>query len=109
MANLIEWIESTAEGEPIQAVVIGKTRWYDYGKENIPTWDKQPRGKVISWEKAKEFLDYQFNSGFGAPGCNAIYAWTKSKVIFVSQYDGSTSIEWVPRDPIECNPEMPGG
>ena len=110
MANLVEWVEAAADGEPIEAVVIGDMGWSDnYGSEDVPTWDSQTRNKVLSWVVAREWLNYDFDSGFGAPGCNAIYAWTPTKVIFVSQYDGATSIESIPRHPIDCKPSMPGG
>lgn len=107
--NLVKWIEEEAMGEPIEAVVIGKMGWGDYGSEDVPRYAEQPRGKVLMWEEARPFLDYNFNAGYGAPSCNAIYAWTASRVIFVRQYDGSTGIESVPRNPVDCAPSMPGG
>ena len=108
MSSLVEWIEE-ATSEPVLAVVIGEMGWGDYGSENVPNYNKQPRGRILSWEEAKPWLSYEFNSGYGAPGCNSIYAWTENWVLFVSQYDGATQLERIPRNPTNCMPEMPGG
>lgn len=56
--------------------MIGEIGWENHGSENVHDYDKQPKGKVIPWEEAKEWLDYNFDDGFGAPNCNAIYVWT---------------------------------
>jgi hypothetical protein len=109
MANLIKWITDEANGESIEAVVIGEMGWEDYVSDRVPNYDQQPRGQVIDWETAKQYLDYDFYDGYGAPECNAIYVWTATKVMFIDQYDGSTSIHSVPRMPSPCLPKMPGG
>ena len=109
MSNLIKWILRETNESDIVAVVIGEMGWGDYGNENIPNYDKQPRGKVIEWEEAKQWLNYDFDSGYGSPNCNAIYVWTTDKILFIVQYDGSTSMHSIQRNPIDCMPQMPGG
>src|ERR1700720_5053480 len=109
MANLVQWIEEAAGDEPIEAVVIGEMGWGDYGSDDVPRYAEQPRGKILTWPDAKPFLDYEFQEGFGAPGCNAICAWTASKVIGVAMYDGSTWPYSMPRDPVDHMPTMQGG
>ena len=109
MANLVQWLEQSAAGEPIEAVVIGEMGWGDYGSEAVPSYDQQRRGEVLSWDEALPMLDYEFDDGFGAPGCNAITAWTASKVIFIDQYDGATGPVVIPRHPTAHMPKMPGG
>ena len=109
MANLVKWIENAADGEEIIGVVIGDFGWGGFLEERCPKLiPKEKRGVVLPWDEAKELLDYEFDDGYGAPGCHAIYAWTKNKVIFVGTYDGSTWIESVPRNPVDCNPHMIG-
>lgn len=109
MNTFAQNIEEAAGGEPIEGIVIGEMGWHDFGTEVVPKYAQQPRGKLMDWQTAKPFLDYEHNTGYGAPKCNAIYAWTATKVIFVSQYDGSTSVDSIPRHPIDVMPEMPGG
>lgn len=110
MANLKNWILLEADGQPIIAVTIGRMGWDDdYNSENVPNYDNMPKNKVLPWEEAERWLDYEFHSGYGAPGCQAIYAWTQDRVIFVSQYDGATSIRSIPRSPCDEEPIMPGG
>lgn len=107
--SLEQWILNAAEGQNVEAVVIGEMGWGDYNSENVPNYDKCPKGVVLKWEDALPFLKYKFYHGYGSPGCQAIYAWTKSWVIFIAQYDGATSPHRVPRNPIDIMPTMPGG
>ena len=107
--TLKNWIEETADGEKIISAVIGEMGGGDYGAKDIDGYYRSPKNKVLSWEDAIPHLEYEFDSGYGEPGCQAIYVWTETKVMFVSQYDGSTAIEWVPRNPIDTKPSMPGG
>lgn len=109
MANLLTWIAAAAEGEAIESVVIGEMGWGDYGNAGVPQYAEQRREELLTWDQAKPMLDYDFDDSYGAPGCNAIYVWTTNRVLFISQYDGSTNIEWVPRNPLACKPSMPGG
>ena len=102
MANLINWITEAAGGETVEAIVVGKKGWTN--NDPVPIF-----GKVVSWEIAKPLLDYEFNDGYGSPQCHAITVWTETKVIFVDQYDGATNIRWIPRNPIDHDPIMPGG
>lgn len=109
MARLIDWIEKMAEGEPVEAVVIGEMGWGDYGSDRVPNYAACPKNVVLSWDAAKPWLEYEFSDGYGAPGCQAITAWTKSRVIGIAQYDGSTHPFSMPRDPVDHTPSMPGG
>lgn len=110
MANLVKWITSEVNESDIEAVVIGEMGWGDYGDD--PEHDrvaKEHQGKILNWNEAKEFLNYEFDDGFGAPECNAVYVWTNNKILLISQYDGATNLYSIPRNPIECEPHMPGG
>ena len=108
-ARLVDWIKEAGNGQDVEAVVIGEMGWGDYGSDRIPDYAACPKGKVMTWAEAAPFIGYEFDDGHGAPGCQAIYAWTKDRVIFISQYDGATSVEWVPRNPVDIMPSMPGG
>lgn len=107
--TLRSWIEEMAGGEPVEAVVIGEMGWGDFHSEIVPGYAEQPRGRVLSWEEALPWISYEFHDGYGAPQCNAIWAWTASWTISVSQYDGSTSPFRIPRNPVPGMPGMPGG
>jgi hypothetical protein len=109
MPTLKNWIEGEANGEPIVAIVIVEMGWVGYNEPKEGPLPEKLRGTVLSWEEAVPFLQYEFSADYGAPGCQAITVWTASKVIFISQYDGSTSIHSVPRNPVAHMPIMPGG
>lgn len=108
-ACLKDWLMEAANGEAIEAVVLGEMGWGDYGSAAVPNYALQPKGQVLTWEQALPWISYEFNDGYGSPGCNAVNAWTKSRVIWVTQYDGSTSTSWAYRNPTALMPEMPGG
>jgi hypothetical protein len=95
-------------GEPIIGIVIGDMGLGDgYKKEGKPKWS-HVENKLISWEIAAPLLDYEYDSGYGTPDCQAIVAWTQNWILFVTQYDGSTEVCSIPRNPIDCKPDMPG-
>jgi hypothetical protein len=96
--TLYAWLKAAAQGEPIEAVVIG-TAGYD---SNV---SKEFRNRLLTWKEAKKLLTYGFYSGFGSAGCDAVYAWTPTKILFVHQYDGATTLKAVPRHPGVCEPD----
>ncbi|KKM99808.1 hypothetical protein LCGC14_1144250 [marine sediment metagenome] len=102
-----EDIEEAVGKESIQAIVIGKLG--DHWEE--PSYDSRniPRSKcvlVLNWEEARPLLNYEYDDGFGGADCHAIYVWTRTRVFFVSEYDGATGIASVPRNPIDVQPKM---
>lgn len=101
--NFAQQIDEALDGEPVEGVVIGKFGW---GHEDRAV---AVEGKVISWGEARPLLDYIYDDGFGGADCHAIWLWTPTRVMFVSEYDGSTTLTWVPRNPIDGKPGMPGG
>ncbi len=105
MARLTEWIEEMADGETIEAVVIGPPSWGQDARDQPP----YTQNVVLDWEQARPLLEREFDDGFGSPKCPAVAAWTRSWVIAVSTYDGSTGPFRLPRHPVDHVPEMPGG
>ena len=107
--NFVEWIEEEAAGEKIEAVVISGNRYDEDGRPVSNDNTSIIEDVLLTWEEVRDDLDYKFNPNQYNIQCHAIYAWTASKVIFISQYDGSTEIYSIPRNPVDCKPEMPGG
>ena len=100
-----------AAGEPIESVVIGDFGWGGYGADERDEFVEGDlwRGRVLPWDDARPLLDYAYHTGFGAPDCHAITAWSEHWVLWVTQYDGSTRVNRAPRNPVDHDPEMPGG
>lgn len=113
MSNLKEWILKAANGEPIEAIVIGKPTQAILASPPVDvTWacqDESNFNRVLTWQEAEPLVDYPFDSSYGLPRCHAVTAWTRDRIIFVSQYNGATSIEYAPRHPVNHMPSMPGG
>lgn len=106
MSNFKADILYAAEGKPITAIVISDyPRCWEY---TDPFWTKYsrqdpvPKGfykRVLTWEEVEQYLDYEYNSSFGARDCHDIRFWTEDKVFYVHEYDGSTDIHDQPRNP----------
>lgn len=103
-----EDIEKVAE-EPILFAVIGEMCWGQHNLDLIPRYNEQPKGKLLAWSEAKKWLSYTAYDGYVAPTRNPVYCWTENYILFISKYDGKTSIEKIPRNPVDWMPEMPGG
>ena len=95
-------------GEKPLVVVIGEFGWgIMEDEQNNPVGDM--KNKAMPWDVMRQFLEYEYDSGYGGPECHAISVYTENYVIFVSQYDGATGLYSIPRNPINHSPIMPGG
>jgi hypothetical protein len=105
-----------ADGEAIEAIVIGRFGWgsihesdeeaYGFARSARVPVPQTLKGQVLTWDEAEPYLRYSYDGGFGAPEVHAITAWTKSKVITVHEYDGATSLQFVARNPMAHEPGM---
>lgn len=98
------------ENETVEAIVFGPWGWYGYCEPEPPPVPPDKRGQILTLEEAKPFMqDWSFYGGYGAPECYAVYIWTDQRIIWVTQYDGSTGLNSAPRNPQAVMPDMPGG
>lgn len=105
MGNLRTWLEEAERtfGEPILAMVVGKHDGAGWG--DPPAADENI---ILSREAGLAKVDQDYDSGYGGPDCFPLYAWTTSRVFFVTEYDGATGLAWAPRSPMELAPEFSG-
>ncbi len=94
-------IEEAADGKSILAVVIGDPEYMGSNYKKVPP---EVFGQVLDWHTARALLDYSYRAGLGCFGCHPVVAWTESHVLVVDEYDGSVSVEAVPRNPVPCTP-----
>lgn len=120
--NALEQLKAFLDkGEKVESIVFGAWGWGsapDEGKEWDPGYGEpeptpvpfEQRGKILSWKRARPYLKlFSFNGGFGAPSTYAVRIWTNRRVIWVTQYDGSTGLDSALRNPEAHFPSMPGG
>lgn len=62
--------------------------------------------KVTTWAIAAPLIDFEYDNGYGGADTFPVTAWTANRVIYVSEYDGSTGVTWVPRHPIDHEPSF---
>lgn len=94
MANFKQDILDALKGEEVEAIVI-----YNHPEHRFDD-DKNPlNNKVLKWGDVEKELDYKYHSGYGGQECHDIFIWTETRIITVHEYDGSTCLISVPRNP----------
>ena len=90
------------EGEQIECVVFLQTL------ANIRRDKSEKRDNAdlirtlrqpIPWEVAQSWLDYSYDPGFGCMDCHDIVIYTPTRIFCIHEYDGSTSLQYVMRNP----------
>lgn len=102
--TLRDEILEVARGEPIIGICIKP--YQRHARWDSSSGDDQP---VRQWEDVAPWLGYTYDHGYGGVSCHSFIAWTESRVIFVSQYDGSSWVDSMPRNPTPTQVYMPGG
>lgn len=92
-------ILAEAEGPIIGIKVPLMGSSFSYSEDTRDGPLKQYDGQVISWEIAAPLLDYSYCAGYGSMDCHNIIAWTETQVIYIHEYDGSTCVCSLPRNP----------
>lgn len=95
-----------ARGEKIEAAIIGSE--CDYGGPYVPRLRPRFLNVVLTPRRAKELLSYKGGCLNGAVSCHPVYIYTTTRVLFVTQYDGHTTFNSVPRNPMNVKVVMPG-
>lgn len=98
------------EDEVIEGISFGDWGWGGYHEPDPPPVPKDKRGITLSEKEARPFMKgWKLYCGYGAPLAYAMYVWTNKRVMWITQYDGSTNIDSMPRHPSNCEVDMPGG
>jgi len=90
-----------AEGEPIEAVVFG-----DDGDYLFIVSNSLECGKLYTWEEVEGMLNHEYDCDFGEHTLPPMNIWTKSFLIYTSEYDGSNLIQWMYRNPTAYTPSF---
>lgn len=105
-----ELLECLEEGEVVEAIVFGEWGWGGYREPKDIPIQKDMQGIVLTPEQARPLMKgWTFYCGYGAPQSYAANIWTNKRVFWVTEYDGSTTLDSAPRNPTAYIPEMPGG
>ncbi len=99
-------INAVVDVKDIEAVLILSPLDIIYNFETH-TSSPDPRDKNViigvplTWEQAAPMLDYEYSAGYGSMDCHNIEIFTKDLVYYINEYDGSTSIYYVNRHPVD--------
>lgn len=107
MANLKTELEDGLNaGERIEAIVIGEHDRDPNRYNDEPARYADMLNRVLTWEEAAPILDEEYDDGYGSADCFPFYAWTNTHIYFVREYDGSTQIGAIPRNPQDIEPDF---
>lgn len=108
LAELIQYIE---KDEVVESVIFGDWGWSGFSEPEPNPVPLDKRKKVLSFDEAKKYLKkFEFNGGYGHPSTYAVRIFTNKRIIWVTQYDGSTGLDSTIRNPEDgYDPSMPGG
>lgn len=100
----LQRLRAKAEGEPIEAVVLGAPVTY-VGMPKPEKW-QWPQGDILSFDDAKGYIE---KAGEGKTenlydGWICLIAWTASSVLFIDSYDGDYWVSKMPRNPVSLTP-----
>jgi len=107
--------ESLDDGEEVECVVFGPWGWNSVNdmESEAPEPQVPPSimGRRLILSEAEPFLKaFSFSGGYGSPDTYATWIYTNKKIMWVTQYDGSTNLNMLPRNPVQGQvPYMPGG
>jgi len=90
-ANWYKELKDIHNKKIIIAIAVQKNDWDSFRDEGTELF--------TDFRDAKEMLDYDFDDGYGGTNGPHFTAWTKDRVYFPVEYDGSENIASVPRNP----------
>ena len=99
MANFKQDILEAVGEEKIEAIEILEGIGHFYGEQNPRDVALLSYHGAHSPEVILPLLDYEYDDGFGGMDCHDILVWTATKVFYVREYDGSTGLRSVKRNP----------
>lgn len=101
-SNMKEDILEEVKDELDSAIII-VTSDSDVSEKNRK-FPKELINKPVMLKEVIDYFDYNFDSGYGGQECHSFYIWNKSEVFFIWEYDGSTHIHSIPRNPPSFSP-----
>jgi hypothetical protein len=106
MPAYAELIGAFEPGEVLESIVF--SRWSLHRNEPNPGIPPELFGVVLTEEQAKPLMQtWSAEGGFGSAKVYPFYAYTNKNVWFIHEYDGSTHLQPIPRDPYNMGENLP--
>lgn len=101
--DVLEAIQKAEDSElSIEAIVFTsmlEKPWFDGEADPREKLLPEQLNKPLNWEAARTILDYSYDTGYGSQDCHNFYLYTKKHIFYIHEYDGSTSVVWINRNP----------
>ena len=91
-----DMLEAVGEDFDKAIIVVTSDSCVEEHKRKFP---KKLMKKPEMLKNVIDYFDYDFDSGYGGQECHSFYIYTDNDVFFIWEYDGSTRISSVPRNP----------
>ena len=98
LEDLLQALKENNEGPVDVERVVVTDLLDDYGR-NEPRNEGIEAGRPYSWDEIFPRFDYPYDAGYGSADCHFIHMWTADRVYYIHEYDGSTYVESLPRNP----------
>lgn len=96
MENFKQDLLDAVGNDTIECIIIIDGEIYRDPRRTIPV---ELTRKPLAPEIALQFLDYNYDPGFGGVDCHDVLVYTADRVLYIHEYDGSTEFRSVPRNP----------
>ena len=83
-------------GKKVNTAIIIVTSDSDVSYSKFP---KELIGIPQKLKKVIDYLDYDFDDGYGRQQCHDFFIYTKEEIFYIHEYDGSTYLCSIPRNP----------
>lgn len=88
--------------EDIQEVHLVEPRYDEYDIEEygkVEVFPKEDFGRCHPWSYCRDKFNYEYDAGYGTVDCHNIVIYTTDTVYYIHEYDGSTEVQWISRNP----------
>lgn len=88
--------------EDIQAVCLCEPRYDEYDLEyedKVEVFPKEDFLDCHPWSYCRDKFNYEYDAGYGRVDCHNIVIYTTDTIYYIHEYDGSTEIRWISRNP----------
>lgn len=106
MSAYADLITAFASGEVLETIVF--SQWFHHRNEPTPPIPPELFGVVLTEAQAKPLMQtWRAKNNFGSALVYPFYAYTNKGIWFMREWDGSTHLQCIPRDPYNMGENLP--
>jgi len=103
LEDILEALRTCEETEEdIQAVYLCEPRYDEYDLEyedKTEVFPKEDFRQCHPWSYCRDKFNYEYYAGYGTVDYHIVVIYTTDTIYYIHEYDGSTKIRWISRNP----------